>query len=99
MWLDGLHQAVNARVQAPTFREGVVLAGGLDSDIALAVRLRAAGVAVVAAPTGTDAEALATIDRWRYVVTPASGALTVLDRSTGERVESSDVAEVIKSRA
>ena len=99
VWLDGLHQAVNARVQAPTFREGVVLAGGLDTDIALAVRLRAAGVAVVAAPTGTDAEALATIDRWRYVVTPASGTLAVLDRSSGERVESSDVAEVIKSRA
>lgn len=99
VWLDGLHQAVNARVAAPTLREGVVLAGGLDTDIELAGRLRAAGLAVVAAPTGTDAETLATIDGWRYVVTPAGAARTVVDRTTGRRVESSDVVEVIQSHA
>jgi hypothetical protein len=76
-----------------------VLAGGLDTDIVLAGRLRAAGLAVVAAPTGTDAEALATIDGWRYVVMPGDTTWTVLDRTTGQRVESSDVAEVIPSRA
>ncbi len=99
VWLDGLHQAVNARVDAPTFREGIVLAGGLDTHIALAGRLRADGRAVVAAASDEDAETLANIERWRYVVTSADGTQTVLDRSTGERVESADVAEVIKSRA
>lgn len=99
VWLDGLHQAVNARVDAPTFREGIVLAGGLDTHIALAGRLRADGRAVVAAASDADAETLANIERWRYVVTSADGTQTVLDRSTGERVESADVAEVIKSRA
>jgi len=83
--LDLLHQALIAAgaAQAPP-RPGVVLAGGLDSDIAAAAAGRAAGLTVVALPEGSaDADALAAADGWRWVARRAGGGYAVTDRATG----------------
>lgn len=98
VWLDGVHRAVNARSDAPGLRDGVVLVGGLDHELTLAGALRAAGIRVVALPSDSDGEAHAALDGWRWVAIPGPGSVVVIDRSTGTRVESSNVLEVFQSR-
>lgn len=83
--LDLLHQALIAAgaASAPP-RPGVVLVGGLDSDLAAAARVRAAGLPVVALAEGTaDADALAAADGWRWVARRAGDGYSVTDRATG----------------
>ncbi len=94
-----MHRAVNARSAANGLRDGVVLVGAIDACVDRARALRTAGTTVVAASTEAEALALATADGWRYVAVTSGAGMTVLDRSTGERVETSNVAEVITSRA
>jgi hypothetical protein len=69
----------------------------LDRDLALAGVLRDAGLRVVALPADADGEAHAALDGWRWVAIPDGGTVHVIDRSTGVRVESSNVVEVFQS--
>lgn len=83
--LDLLHQALIAGgAESPPPRPAVVLAGGLDADLAAASALRAAGMTVVALPEGSrDADALAAADGWRYVARRDGEGFAVTDRATG----------------
>lgn len=83
--LDLLHQAlVAAGANGAALRPGVVLVGGLGSDLAAAGAVRAAGLPVVALPDDSgDAEALAAADGWRFVARRSDDGFTVTDRTTG----------------
>ena len=54
--LDRLHEAIAARNGGGVLPDGVVLAGGIDAEVAVAATLRAAGFVVVGVP---DDEAMA----------------------------------------
>lgn len=94
--LDLLHQALIAAGAAPTpLRPGIVLAGGLDTDLAATAAVRAAGVAVVALPDASgEAEALAVADGWRWVARRAAGGYSVTDRATGSTRECARLEDV-----
>jgi ATP phosphoribosyltransferase regulatory subunit len=83
--LDLLHQALIASGSSATPpRPGLVLAGGLDADLAAVAARRAAGLPVVALAEGSaDADALAAADGWRYVARRADDGFSVTDRATG----------------
>ena len=95
--LDLLHQALIAADGGPVPpRPGIVLVGGLDTELAAAAAARAAGVAVVALPADSgDAEALAAADGWRWIARRVPAGYAVLDRTSGgtrECVRLEDVA-------
>jgi ATP phosphoribosyltransferase regulatory subunit len=95
--LDLLHQGLVAAGAGPTPpRRGIVLAGGLDSDLAAATAIRAAGIAVVALRDDVlDPEALAAADGWRWVARPGAGGYSVSDRLSGRMRECTRLEDVI----
>ncbi len=100
--LDTLHQALLvADGEAAVPRDGVVLVGGLDALAPAAAAARAAGLTVIALPSGSDdAEALAAADGWRWVARAAEGGgFAVLDRATGRRSDHLRLDEVTRSPA
>lgn len=99
VWLDGLHKAVNARTALPGLRAGIVLIGGLQSAVTMAMELRARGFDVVSLPDGADGEALAAADGWRWVARPTGDRIEVRDRTAGTSVECTDIMEVLRSPA
>jgi ATP phosphoribosyltransferase regulatory subunit len=94
--LDLLHQALIAAGTAPTPpRPGIVLAGGLDEDLAGTAAVRAAGLTVIAlSDDPEEAEALAAADGWRWVARRAAGGYSVTDRATGSTRECSRLEDV-----
>ena len=96
--LDLLHRALGdgGRFGAAP-RAGVVLAGGLDAELAAAREARAGGLAVVALPEGDErAEDLAAADGWRWVARRAGEGFAVLDRSSGARFECRSLGEALR---
>jgi ATP phosphoribosyltransferase regulatory subunit len=96
--LDLLHRALgNGGRWAAAPRPGVVLAGGLDAELAAAREARDGGLAVIALPEGDErAEVLAAADGWRWVARRAGAGFAVLDRSSGRRFECSSLAEALR---
>ena len=92
-----LHQALIAADGAPTPpRAGIVLAGGLDADLAAAAAVRAAGVTVVALAQGSaDPEAVAAADGWRWVARRMGGGFSVIDRLSGLTRECARLEDVV----
>ena len=97
--LGPLHRALAARRGADTpLRVGVVLCGGLDTELALATTIRATGTPVIGA--ASDAEQLAAEDGWRFVATPTPAGIELLDRDSGTRHSASDLMSALaKARA
>ena len=96
--LDRLHEAIAARNGVTVPAEGVVLAGGLDRELATAAALRSAGVTVIGAPAeGQAAERLAEADGWRFVARRAGARFAVTDRTTATTIECEDVEEAVRS--
>jgi ATP phosphoribosyltransferase regulatory subunit len=96
--LDRLHEAIAARNGLDVSGDGVVLAGGLDSELAPAQALRARGITVVGAHAeGDAAHRLAEADGWRFVARRAGSGFAITDRSSGTTVECDDLEEVLRS--
>ncbi len=83
--LDLLHRAViEDGAAGRDAREGVVLLGGLEEDVAAAAAARVAGLTVVAVPDEEGwGEALAAADGWRYVARRDGAGFAVHDRLRG----------------
>jgi ATP phosphoribosyltransferase regulatory subunit len=99
--LDLLHRAIaEPEGAASDPAPGVVLVGGLESELAAARAARAAGVAIVALPEGDEAaEAVAAADGWRVVAARAGEGFSVLYRASGQRFACSTLEEAPASRA
>ena len=101
--LDALHRAVAAGEGGKGFAPfplGVVLAGGMDDDIAGAYATRAAGHTVVALEaSGDGAEALAAADGWRFVAHRKGRGYEVVDIESGQRIACATLAEGLPSPA
>ena len=97
--LDRLHEAIAARNGDSVFPDGVVLAGGIDAEVAVARALRAEGFVVIGAPDDDGvAGRLADADGWRFVVRRSGDGYVVTDRSAGETLSCNDIVEELKSR-
>jgi len=97
--LERLHRAVaGQRPEEAPPRDGVVLVGGMDDDLAAARAMRAAGLPVVALPTGDErAERLAAADGWRWVAARAGDGYRVLDRASGRSFACDELQEALPS--
>lgn len=95
--LDVLHEALRERAPRSGPIEGVVLVDGIETQIALAARLRAAGIPVVAVGDAAEAAATAEADDWRFVVYVDGTDVSVTDRATGRQADGADPVEVITS--
>jgi ATP phosphoribosyltransferase regulatory subunit len=97
--LDLLHRALAGEAgAAPPLRDGLVLAGGSDDEVAVAVALRAAGLTVVAVPAaGADPGALAAADGWRWVARREGDGWRVTDRAAGTEAAVGRIEEALRS--
>jgi ATP phosphoribosyltransferase regulatory subunit len=96
--LDLVHAALAARDGDTSPREGVVIAGGLDEELATAAAVRRAGIPAIGAPaTEGAATALAQADGWRFAARRADGVLELADLGAGTVVGCDDLAEGIRS--
>jgi ATP phosphoribosyltransferase regulatory subunit len=93
--LEVLHRALAAADTRPAApREGVVLVGGLDTELAEASALRAAGVTVVALPDGDGrADDVAQAEGWRYVARRDGAGYVLRDRVEGAERRVTRLAE------
>jgi len=97
--LDRLHEAIAARNGASVLADGVVLAGGIDAEVAVARALRAEGFVVIGMPEDDgDVARLADADGWRFVVRRAGDGYSLTDRSAGDTVECKNIVEELQSR-
>ena len=96
--LELLHRALAGADGTPRPVFGVVLAGGLDDELALASVLRAGGIPVIAL-TATDmrADALAAAEGWRFVMARDGDAYRIDDRSGGTSIRSAHPLEDLSS--
>ena len=100
--LGPLHRAIAARRGADTpLRFGVVLCGGLDTELALATTIRATGTPVIGAALDAErAEQLAAEDGWRFVASHTPSGIELFDRDSGTRHSASDLMSALaKARA
>lgn len=96
--LDRLHEAIAARNGQVGSSDGVVLAGGMDGDIAAAQALRQAGIVVIGvSERAGDAEALAAAEGWRFVARRAGDGFVVADTGNGATVTCIDLGEGVQS--
>lgn len=96
--LDRVHEAVAVRNGRAATVDGVVLAGGIDRDVATARALRAEGVVVIGvADTVGVAEALAVAEDWRFLARRDEAGFVVTDRAHNRTVTCTDLAEGLQS--
>lgn len=96
--LDLLHAGIAARNGDVPAREGVVIAGGLDEELATAAAIRRAGIPAIGAPaTEGAATALARADGWRFAARRVDGVLELEDLTAGVVVACDDLVEGIRS--
>jgi ATP phosphoribosyltransferase regulatory subunit len=100
VFLNPLNRALAANMgDVSAMAAGVVLVGGLDTELDAANALRRVGVPVVAlAAADARAETVAEADGWRFVARPGTGGYAVRDRSTGEDFSCLRLEEAIPSR-
>lgn len=96
--LDRLHEAIAARNGDTARGDGIVLVGGIDTEVAVARALRAAGFVVIGIADGDDVVRLAEVDGWRFAVQRSGDGYAVTDCSTGDVVVCTDVVEELRSR-
>ena len=96
--LDRVHEAIAARNGRAEFIDGVVLAGGIEIDVAAARALRAAGVVVIGVSDQAGvADALATAEGWRFVARRDEAGFAVTDRTDNRTVTCADLVEGLRS--
>jgi ATP phosphoribosyltransferase regulatory subunit len=99
VFMNPLNRALAHLDDGSMLAPGVVLVGGLDTDLDAAIALRRAGVPVVALAAGdARAETVAATDGWRFVARPGADGYAVSDRSTGEQFACARLEEAIPSR-
>lgn len=97
--LEPLHRAITQGSTSRDFAFGIVVVGGLDEQLALSARIRAAGITVIGLVAGdARGEALAEAEGWRFVGVPDSGGLRILDRVDGTSFVSARPEEDLSSR-
>ncbi len=96
--LDRVHEAIAARNGRAQFIDGVVLAGGIEIDVAAARALRSAGVVVVGVSDHPGvADALAAAEGWRYVARRVDAGFTIADRTDSRTVTCANLMEGLRS--
>ena len=96
--LDRVHEALAARNGRGETIEGIVVAGGIERELAVARVLRQAGEIVLGVSDAPDvAERLAQAEGWRFVARRSATGFTVTDRANGRAVECADVGEGLRS--
>ncbi len=96
--LEQLHEAIAARNGQASATPGLVLAGGVAADVAIARALRADGVIVVGVPDDPGmAERLAAAEGWRYVARRDAHGFALTDRETDRTTTVDDLVEGLRS--
>ena len=96
--LDRVHEALAARNGRGETTEGIVVAGGIERELAVARVLRQTGEIVLGVSDAPDvAERLAQAEGWRFVARRSATGFTVTDRANGRAVECADVGEGLRS--
>ena len=96
--LDRVHEAIAARNGRAASIDGVVVAGGIEVEVAAARALRATGVVVVGVSDQAGvAEALAAAEGWRFVARRADAGFTITDRTDNRIVRCAELAEGLRS--
>ena len=96
--LDRVHEAIAARNGRAESIDGVVLAGGIEVEVAAARALRVSGVVVAGVSDQAGvAEALAVAEGWRYVARRADTGFAITDRSRNRTVTCADLVEGLRS--
>lgn len=96
--LDRVHEALAARNGQVVSGDGVVVAGGIEADVAVARALRAQGIVVLGVSDQVGvADALAAAEGWRFVARRAAAGFEITDRVAGMTMTCADLGEGLQS--